>query len=1221
MRVNKKIFDLIDTGRFIGSNRPSGRVTVEPDFMLNLTIPTYGDTLRGPYRYYVDAADTRVEVEVPQIKSIQIDRSLSQDIATCKIVMYNQFHNDNSVVPELATQLGKPGYFWPRRGESAESQLLWNQSTATGATLRDGTVDPSFEWTNVLIPNALLRTYQGYGGQGLSIEGAVAADNIMVTGVWLIDRISGGTDGTILLECRDVGRLLLEQIVFPPLVPDSLYPLEYYPPGKSAFDSSFGTKPVTGVGLVSVAEVRLFFDDSSFGSGAIAGHYGSESADMNTENFSWSPAWTTPTEGASYHWWSYRFSATGADNQVIDAVSFRAWAGGYTAYVSVYSSGAWQGTETVPQVGSGNVPYLKKIQVPYNLPDGFEEEITVQLDAPISAQYVRITLGPSYYYSGVSDGSNNYYRSGLRTVIAQRTGDKVPDYYAPFNEVLWTFAMASHPVRGYWVADDDGWIYGFGDAANYDSSTYGQVPLAFSAGINGANNVHLVAIAAHPSGKGYWTLDNTGKVHAYGAASFYGELYVGVHAYMDGVYATDIAATHTGNGYWVSYSDGTIWGYGDATPSYTYLPFTTITNYMINSGPSYLYLYPAANPYGFEIRYAPSTAYSFSRRCTSIVGHPTKMGFWATDGSGQVFAYGDCQFHGELQYRTYNQGGANEFKINSSEWAVTIETTQSGNGYWLMFNSGHIASFGDAINQGTSYIYQGNSQIGDIPVSSAGQDWSFFRALAWNISRDPDGSGFWVLLADGSVLGYNADWWGHPGWKNRGGFRWHDGNAKDRSEIVKDLLAWSGFTYYNSGDPGSSGTYQSVATATTSGAPWSITSGSYTLSLQSSGNLELSRSGTVVFESKTSGHPAASITMKSNGEFVVADGGVTLWGSGTWMYPNATLRLYAAGQLAIADSDGEVVRVLYSSEEEDARPPVLGNIESTGVPTTSTLGGDKWDKRTVIDCINELKQSVGYDFRVDEEGLPQFQSPNFWEAGNRSSAGIKLFAKYEVDGSWNLVAEGTPGAEPFIPELHEAVNLINYQASLDGESLRSEIIVGSDLPDKNDPSRTKYARFIPPSATEEVRPGVPALRGISRPAAWINTSFENETENLLMAELISLRMWFSQRTGSSTIVGNPGLSLGDQVRMIERNTSETYIHMINSISSTLDLDSGSYQMQISTSWLGDANDWVITSNNTYNPITHVGVSERVDRWQLALNRGLTFHGDGTSIATLNGGFN
>ena len=251
-----------------------------------MTIPTYGDTLRGPYRYYVDAADTRVEVEVPQIKSIQIDRSLSQDIATCKIVMYNQFHNGNSIMPELASQLGKPGYFWPRRGESSESNLLWNQTAATGATFRDGTTDDNFEWTNVLIPNALLRTYSGYGGHDLSIDGALAADNIMMTGVWLIDRISGGTDGTILVECRDVGRLLLEQIVFPPLVPDSLYPLEYFPPGKSAFDSSFGTKPVTGVGMASISEVRMFYDDSSFGSGSIAGHYASESADMNRAKLS-----------------------------------------------------------------------------------------------------------------------------------------------------------------------------------------------------------------------------------------------------------------------------------------------------------------------------------------------------------------------------------------------------------------------------------------------------------------------------------------------------------------------------------------------------------------------------------------------------------------------------------------------------------------------------------------------------------------------------------------------------------------------------------------------------------------------------------------------------------------------------------------------------------------------------------------------------------------------
>lgn len=177
------------------------------------------------------------------------------------------------------------------------------------------------------------------------------------------------------------------------------------------------------------------------------------------------------------------------------------------------------------------------------------------------------------------------------------------------------------------------------------------------------------------------------------------------------------------------------------------------------------------------------------------------------------------------------------------------------------------------------------------------------------------------------------------------------------------------------------------------------------------------------------------------------------------------------------------------------------------------------------------------------------------------------------------------------------------------------------MPDLNDPTRTQFVRFVPPSATEEVRPGVPALRNINRPAAWVNTNFENPSENLLMAELIALRIWFSQRTSSATIVYNANLSIGDQVRLIERNTSETSIHVVNSISSTIDLDAGTAVSTISTNWLGDANDWVITSDNSYNPITHVGVSERVDRWQLALNRGLPFHGDGNSTPTLSGGFN
>lgn len=1104
MRTNKREFDIVGTGRLIGDSRPSVRVTIEPDWKLETTVPTYANTIRGPYRYYVDDADTRVEVEVPQIKSVQIDRTLSQDVATCKIVLYSQYHNGNTIIPELGSQLGKPGYFWPKRAESSESQLLWNQTPATGARYRSGVWDDEFTWTNVLVPHGLIRTYTGHAKGNQSIDQDLADDKIMLYGVWLIDRISGGSDGTILIECRDIGRLLLEQIVYPPLIPVELYPLSYFPPGKSKFDSSFETRPVTGVGLVSQAEVRLKVSNTSFGLGSVSGHYASEAADMNRTNWSWSPAKATPDGTGTFDWWE--FTPATSTHQDIDAVDFRPWAGGYVAYVSVYSGGQWLGTETIPD--SGGLPYLQKTQVAYNIPNGFEGETHVQLNNKVSASIVRITLAPSYHYSGVAE-SGKYYRSGLRTVIGSRMGDVVPAYDAPISESLWAFGMDAHPVRGYWVADATGWVYGFGDAADYDSSTFGQVPLGYAAGINGANKVMVSDIAAHPSGRGYWVLLNDGTVHAYGDAVNYGYTYMGPNVLFDGATAISIAATHTGNGYWIGYTHGVVQGYGDASPNFVTLPYTAVTNYMINHGPSYRYFRPANNPFGFEIAIAPPSAYSIAYRCRGVAAHPSQMGFVATDGSGQVFSYNGGWF-GELQNRTYNPGAGNQFQLWPLEYPGGIEYTQSGNGYWICFLSGHIAAFGDAINQGTSYVYEGNPQVMD----STSEGINVFKMMTQRVCRDPDGTGFWVLVSNGSVLHYNADWWGQPGWSNRQGYRWHDGNAKDYRDIIFDLLAWSGFTYYNSSN-------------------W--------------------------------------------------DGGP------------------------------------YSTGTD--RPPVLGNIESTGIPTTTVLEGDKWDKRSAMDCINELKQVCGYSVFVDEEGGFRFESPNFWKAGNQDNLGQRLFAKYEEDGSWEFVDESDPDAEPFIPDVHEAVDLINYQASLDGESLRSEIIIGSDLPDANDPTRTKFVRFSPPSATEEIRPGIPALRNINKPAAWVNTNFDNESENLLMAELIALRIWFSQRTSSATVTGNANISIGDQVRFIERNTSETSIHIINSISTTIDLDAGSWVSNLTTNWLGDANDWVITSSNTYNPITHIGVSERVDRWQLALERGLPFHGDGTSAPTLNGGFN
>jgi hypothetical protein len=298
--------------------------------------------------------------------------------------------------------------------------------------------------------------------------------------------------------------------------------------------------------------------------------------------------------------------------------------------------------------------------------------------------------------------------------------------------------MCAHPTRGYWVIDDGGNVYGFGDAADYDSTAFGPVPLAAR---SGHDDNQSIAMCAHPDGKGYWVLDRMGHVYPYGSAEFYGEYEVawpGTDKWgEDGLAAWDITPTHTGNGYWVCYGDGHIRGFGDAAPNDVILPWSDVAMFM-NS---------VVNP-----------RYLYQHQANGITSHPTKMGFWVTTGSGEVYAFGDAVHYGQLDQRVYNRGMADTFMLAKTEYTKSIEATKSGNGYWIAFGSGHIAAFGDAVGQGPSYIYPQNNTGIDIPIDETNIiDWSFFRAIVWDMARDPDGTGFWVLVADGNVGSYSAD--------------------------------------------------------------------------------------------------------------------------------------------------------------------------------------------------------------------------------------------------------------------------------------------------------------------------------------------------------------------------------------------------------------------------------------------------------------------------------
>jgi lysophospholipase L1-like esterase len=1118
LRYNKSLFDKVKTGNFLGVNRPNGRVTVDPYWKLEKTPPVYGNSFKGPFRYYTnyDAASSTPgveEYEIPSIKSIQWNRSTSQDLGSCTITLYNMWHNLNSEEQELAGQLGKKGYFWPKRGQG-DSSTTWNQEAGKGAYRKDGTWDAQFSWENVLVEDVILRAYEGYGGHSsddtyVSIDENLDDGDLLLTGVWIVNTVSAGSDGMMTLECTDIGRILIDQIVYPPVIPSGAYPLEYYPPGKSAFDSPWGPtlrdKDLQEDDISPGQRGEVWVRSSSWSGssdGTISSLYpASNVTDGDWDTYSLSEAYDTMNEGRPY--WEFLPGAANTSSAAINSLQFKPWGGGYTVYISIAedsnpaspsSSYQWEGTENIP---GGGIPYVNKVQVPMYIPDGMEYPVNVDFanyvgddtfyERPTANTYhakrIRLTF-ENLNYSHVADGTKRY-RAGIRDLTLYREGSNFSDYAPISGSTPWTFCIEQHPVRGYWVIDSTGRVYGFGDASDYDFNRFGDVPISDY----GPNN-RAVGIAAHPSGEGYWVVDWMGHVFAYGASQQLGwtavpDPYVGWNQ-QGKVQVRGIASTHTGEGYWVVYSNGIIRGFGDASPSYAVVPANDVAIFMD--------AFLSAN---YDIgKYVP---YSIGLKATAIASHPTKMGFWVTDGSGQVWGFGACASFGGLVNRVYNEGMAGRFKLQPLEWATAIESTPSGNGYWIAFGSGRVASFGDAKSLGKD-PYVINSMYQDFSLEEENViyddniefDNSFFRRIMWGLARDPSGTGFWVLAANGDVTPYDADFWGEPGYTGLTGYKWHEGNFNgDWMELVKEILMWGGFLFY--------------------------------------------------------------------------------------------------------DSD-------ITSDEE---PSVYGNLESTGIFTDTYVSGDKFDKKTLMDVIKELTEVVGYRFRIDEEGRVRYESPNFWRAGNFDRDGISIY----VDEIGERVDPEDEGASPFIPVIHESEELLQYNVTLSSADKRSEIIIGTDSPNPKDPTRTGYVIHYPPHSLERVAGNTPTMRGIERTAMWISELFENEQERRLMAELIGLHAWFASRTGSCSISANPCLSIDDQVRIVERNTSETFIHLINSISSNNDLDTGEYTMDLSTNWLGDADDWVIKNKDEPSNYVYTVISENLDSWQIKTNRGLGVLGD------------
>ena len=319
---------------------------MESAWTLNKTSASYGTSDKGPYRYWFYADQSQTEVEVPNIKSISINRSLDKDAADCTIVIYNTWHESgtNTEQPDV---LGAPGYLGFNYADSAEVRALYGQSVNS--------------WSQVLVPNALLRTYQGYGGfesdgkTPKAITDAVADGELAITGTWLIDSVTTGTNGMMTLKCRDMAKLLIEQALYLPLIPERFYPLKYcrwvyeFVPGSPAIDPVPPPDP-SPIPLTHYDSNVQRWYPSLQPSSLYHGHRVDAWIDGNEDTETWSVGVIHPSRIFARVWWEAE--AHGAKiNEVFIRSNYSSF--GQT-WISVLEDGVWQGAEVIPWDDANN---------------------------------------------------------------------------------------------------------------------------------------------------------------------------------------------------------------------------------------------------------------------------------------------------------------------------------------------------------------------------------------------------------------------------------------------------------------------------------------------------------------------------------------------------------------------------------------------------------------------------------------------------------------------------------------------------------------------------------------------------------------------------------------------------------------------------------------------------------------------------------------------------
>ena len=116
-----------------------------------------------------------------------------------------------------------------------------------------------------------------------------------------------------------------------------------------------------------------------------------------------------------------------------------------------------------------------------------------------------------------------------------------------------------------------------------------------------------------------------------------------------------------------------------------------------------------------------------------MVSTPTGGGYWLVASDGGTFAFGDAQFY----------GSTGSLHLNAP--IVSLASTSDDGGYWLVAKDGGIFSYGDAQFYGSTGSLHLNA-----PIVS--------------LAATPNGGGYWLVAADGGIFAFgNAGFFGSTG--------------------------------------------------------------------------------------------------------------------------------------------------------------------------------------------------------------------------------------------------------------------------------------------------------------------------------------------------------------------------------------------------------------------------------------------------------------------------